>query len=673
MISNRLLFKETLKRNIWTIVLWGIIFLLSILLPPILDISSYDGGLKELLTYSPNLENIRYYFEASGLNVLIPLVGMACIMGIKNFSYLHNRKQVDFYHSLPIKRGKLFLLNYVMGIIAVIPIYIIVTIITTIIVSLLGASSCISYMEVFKAIIWCTTFYIVIYSIFVLATILTGNIVISLLLGVFFLVIQPLWLFLREILISSFSGVNQVLFYVNEFTMPILEMFKRERFYPNYYNYVSTTLHQTKFNFWFTILFYIIFSVAIILISYLVFLKRKSEKSGVSIAFDILKGPLKYIVIVTSSIYIGFLFNFITISEWFWFIFGIILACILLHFVAEIIYEFDFKAIFKNWYSIFGCIIIAIIIVFGFKAYLNKAINYIPNIDKIKQVDIMLDTINSGLPLEDRELIENIVKLHQEALNYDEYFEDYDGVPEYPTEKLLVNGKYENYGKMKINFKVGYKMKNGKVLYRRLSAVATDEVIKLVNDITSNKEVLLKRNELFKINVENIKNSIERENSIQIVNNEERSFDIIKEDSIKQLITILQKEVLEKSDEEKGKLSYGLYLELQSEGIYEEFDIYSNYTETIKFIEEKTTMTQEMPKLENIKEIYFYYNGKYVKKKEGIEYILKNIEKLPLNNQNIANDLRGYIKYEDDRIINYFVIPEKFPEVIKYLEDNNFF
>ncbi len=52
-----------------------------------------------------------------GQNVFVKLavIILAVTCGVSMFAYLHNRRKVDFYHSLPISRSRLFAVDYATG------------------------------------------------------------------------------------------------------------------------------------------------------------------------------------------------------------------------------------------------------------------------------------------------------------------------------------------------------------------------------------------------------------------------------------------------------------------------------------------------------------------------------------------------------------------------------
>ena len=57
------------------------------------------------------------------------IIIMASLAAFMLFRYLHSGKQVDFFHSLPISRGNLFVQLYLTGFMSVIPFYVIIFIV----------------------------------------------------------------------------------------------------------------------------------------------------------------------------------------------------------------------------------------------------------------------------------------------------------------------------------------------------------------------------------------------------------------------------------------------------------------------------------------------------------------------------------------------------------------
>ena len=57
------------------------------------------------------LDSVKF---GNGLIAFLMIVA-AVVIGVSSFSYLHNRRKVDFYHSIPVRREILFAVQYVGG------------------------------------------------------------------------------------------------------------------------------------------------------------------------------------------------------------------------------------------------------------------------------------------------------------------------------------------------------------------------------------------------------------------------------------------------------------------------------------------------------------------------------------------------------------------------------
>lgn len=654
MTSNHLLFKENFKKNIWAMVLSLVLFLFQIVLPTLIiytnNFLDQEGNFitENLPRYQEELNRLPIY---GGIGVLFVL---SIVMGIKCFSYIQNKKQVDFYHSLPIKRKTLFFQNFSFGILNVIPAYIISTIVLILLYYTLGFSTIIDLTYIIKGIIWNIVFYLTIYSIFCLATIVTGNTLISFLFGTFLLSIQ--WLIKGIVMFLFYSPFDSPIYSLWEFAFknpfPAMFLYNIE----NSNLEVSNVFSLFQPNYTKILISYLILTIIIILVSYILFLNRKSEKSNCCIAFDWLKTPLKYLGVITGAFYIGLFFNIITADSKIWVIAGAVIGSILLHCITEMVYEFDFKAIFKNWISIIICGVLSVSLCLI--AYKNFTEDFtqgrskevvIPNIEKVVAVDLSSSYIEYGEPLVEKETIEDAMKLIEIASKQ--------------LEERINNPDLNNFHGIIID--LGYKLKNGKVKYLQLYIKRTKEVADLINKLKNNKEIILKRDKLFDENLYFGEDFYipNRVGNIKILNNNGNFVNINDLDEMKGFIEILKTDILNNIDKEKGEVLYNVYIESISS-----YTIYSNYTETIKFIQEKANLKPENLSLENIEEINYLEdinldNG--ITDKEIIEYILQNSKPnkaLEIGNKSVNFKLKN--KSNVERIIE----EKDFEKIKNYLK-----
>ena len=128
MTSKSLCFKlmrEDLKRRMWTIALTVLGFVFTLLVPVALKSSAYLDQIREETQWQTRQRMARQLVGLVGINglVIAVLVAAAVVWAVSGFRYLHNSRQVDFYHSIPVKRHQLFIASYLNGILIPMAIY----------------------------------------------------------------------------------------------------------------------------------------------------------------------------------------------------------------------------------------------------------------------------------------------------------------------------------------------------------------------------------------------------------------------------------------------------------------------------------------------------------------------------------------------------------------------
>ena len=107
---------------------------------------------------------------------------MAVVCGVALFAYLHNRQKVDFYHSLPISRTRLFANNFLTGIVCTLLTYFVMLAITLACVYAMGFGEAVRWGEIGGTVLCNLIFFLLSYALAVLTTIVCGNTVVTLLL-----------------------------------------------------------------------------------------------------------------------------------------------------------------------------------------------------------------------------------------------------------------------------------------------------------------------------------------------------------------------------------------------------------------------------------------------------------------------------------------------------------
>ena len=620
---NIKLFKEEYKKYIWASALSCIFYIFAKIVPPLLEFSSIPEDLEQNVKLDRLISINSYLTVNNGFNKFITAL-LAVIVGTAIFSYLHNRKKVDFYHSLPISRNNLFITKYILGILIVVPIMILIQLLSYGILSVILKENITGVKDVFEAIAFDTVFFISIYSFVVFSNIIAGNTIIGVLLSG---IIINLGTIITAIIISLgevfFRGVylNYLLDYQIKYN-PIICYFSSQNnkeFEP------AVNISFSKINLLIT---HIIITIIIAIICWLLFKVRKSEKSNICLSFKYAKTILKYLGVCIGSILMGLIFYTVTYKN-FSLYFGVILGSIILHCIVEIIYDFDFRAMFKNWYSIIGCAIISCVIICTFHFDLFKTQQYIPSINKISNIDINNTSgiANSINDVENDEIIEIITALHQISVK------NYDFKNNTNTNNNIIG-----------TFRVTYNLKNNLIVKRDIYIY--NESLDLLKQLMNNEEYIQKALPfLYDTNV--AKNNF----TLQIYNNANNSIYVTDYEKYLKLMEVLKKDIEQNGIYNDAKPKFAIHLEILSNDNYNSYDyyyinIYDTYTNTLDYIINTLDLAPKDLDSNYVDSIFFYdteiMDDLEIKDKEIIDKILSNylIDNIYRTNFNYNYDYR---------------------------------
>ena len=182
MTSRRLFFKmmrEDIRRRLWAVALvilsWFFVFPVRVALIP------GEYRLEEALYQQKIIERTEHWFSIGNVWGMFVIILGAVILGISSFSYLHSKKKVDFYHSIPVRREVLFLVNFWDGVwIMAIP-----YLLSMVCAAAIGASFGVSFSTLIvltgKAWIFHMIYFLLLYSTTVVAMMMTGNLYLGIL------------------------------------------------------------------------------------------------------------------------------------------------------------------------------------------------------------------------------------------------------------------------------------------------------------------------------------------------------------------------------------------------------------------------------------------------------------------------------------------------------------
>lgn len=482
------LVRDCMRRNLWAIVLSTVGFFMAQLLPVIMtaqhSLSAHKQDLVNLsaadaaASWQGYVESVGEMLGGQNVFAKAAVIILAVTCGVSMFAYLHNRRKVDFYHSLPISRSRLFAVDYATGALCALVPYLVLHALSIVSACAMGFGEVVN-ASLIGVIASNVIFFFLLYAMAAVTTILCGNTVITLLLGlwVYFgpTLVTALWQGLKSIFFQTYATDDTMtsLLFCNKFA-PLIQYFGINGTKMHVYtmDYAAGLQESSAIG---LLIGYAVAAIVITALALFLFRIRKSERAGTALAFNPIKLPVKIIICVVMGTAFAEIFKMLVYESELWFWVGLVLGTVIFHCVVEIIYAFDFRAIFRKPLQL--VIILAVLCaglltmqfdVFGYDKWL-------PDEGGIAAAAPMNYVGESALLSEP----ENIAAARQLAALGVESLNNTD--EDAQTESITVT----------------FKLKNGKVKSRSYKLPVTDEVFTLEKQIYQSAEYKQKAWSLF--------------------------------------------------------------------------------------------------------------------------------------------------------------------------------
>lgn len=455
--------KEDLKRRIWTIALSVLAFFLFLTVVLAISIGNFDTSHE---TREQIIDNIARLIGPRSVLVSFITIAAGIICGLSSFFYLHSRKKVDLFHSIPVRREVLFAVNYLNGVLIYLVPYIINIVLCFIILQINGYMSAGLFVSVLMAVGINLLFYCLIYTLAIAAVMLTGNFIVSCLGTAVFLVYGPVLMGIKIMYYQEFFKT----YAGDRADSTILKFLSPIGSYLDIADLRSFGNYQVDFG---SILKTVLVTVLLILFSLLLYKKRPSEAAGRAMAFSVSKPVIKFLLVIPTALAGGIIFRQIAADDSTgWFIFGLVFAFIVSCGIIEIIYNFDIRSVFdhKRHMLISGGVVAVIVCVFQFDLF--RYDQYIPDKNKIESMSVSISGLDNNLDY----LEQNPGGYGYTYINSDTYQLKHMELTDFGAAYDLAGKGIEDVrGYREINsedyytFRIKYSLKNGRNVYRNYS------------------------------------------------------------------------------------------------------------------------------------------------------------------------------------------------------------
>ena len=439
---NKTIFLKNLTLY-WPI--WGVYTLVLLFSQPfILWLNFYDRFYMGTLSAETKL---NYLIDALYMEYYIWIIAlMAIITGMAVFSYLYNGRTANMIHSLPVDRNQLFGTNVISGL-AFLMVPQVFTFIVSVLVCIGAGMVHVEYLGIWLLV--CFGLDFIAFGVVTFCAFFTGQ-----------LVTMPIYVIIVNCLSYLVYGVISLVIEVFAYgvsgdvinmewvywTSPFFRLYGHLNF-STVYSPQTANVEGYEFLGLFYLLAYIIISVGLYVVAYLVYKKRQIEQAGDLITVSWVK-PIFRWGVGTSAAFLGSVFFKAVFDETGMpigvFTFSILLLFIgmVFYFVADMFVKKSFKVFNKKGWKSWGIFSVLLLLSFGaLYGYSLYSENYIPD-----QEDIKTASIRYGYNCNfSGEQIEQVISIHEEIVEKKELFRDWnywDGDYDYVAiNYTLVNGR----------------------------------------------------------------------------------------------------------------------------------------------------------------------------------------------------------------------------------------
>lgn len=320
--------------------------------------------------------------------IVFLMVTAAVVMGVSSFSYLHNRKKVDFYHSIPVRRESLFAAQFTGGIIIIGAAYLINLLFFFGVALSYGVGAGVLMGPMAAGWALNMLYYCLMYAVVAVAMMMTGNLVVGILAtGVFFFFLPGIMLLLAGYCETFFITTTRNVW--SSDTSPFMWGIKYLSPFSAYVAAVSWEVEDLSKHVAELICSVLAF-LAVSLLALELYRKRPSEAAGKAMAFKRSMAPIRMILVLGCGLG-GGLFFWMLQSKLKWGLFGIVVAVVIVHCVVEIIYHFDFKKLFSDKIQMAVCLGLGLLVFLSFRFDWYGYDSYVPGMDRIASASLEID------------------------------------------------------------------------------------------------------------------------------------------------------------------------------------------------------------------------------------------------------------------------------------------
>lgn len=383
--------KTNARRRVWLIVITflGFFFSMPVFTALMLSMEKmYMADYRQIDIYLGRIF-ARHIGLSAGTAIFISIV--AVIAAIQGFSYMYQRKKLDMYMSVPVTKGRRFAAIYLNGFLAYFLSYLLNLLLSFFVAQAMGANTSLAVEEAAAALLGHTILYLAVYHVAILAVMMTGSLIVTVM-GVVVL------LFYDSMLHVLLTGYMETFFgsfyyrsaerYYRFMISPIVRFIRFiDPVFDNSTHDLDRVVHWDQF--FLGIWPIVLVALAVFGAAYWCYTKKPAEACGKAMVFPKTKAVIKVLITIQAGLGSGVVFYALSGNSMAFFLFGMLAGTLLCHGIIEVIYDFDIRSMKNGWKSLLvagGCITV-IFCVFFFDVF--RYDEYVPEADAVEDIAVV--------------------------------------------------------------------------------------------------------------------------------------------------------------------------------------------------------------------------------------------------------------------------------------------
>lgn len=393
--------KELWKKQIWV---FAVSCLAYFMVYPVMGMINLDNTMRwgEGKKNLPQvLKNVFYDSVSGGSSQIISgcLMAILCVgialgvlCAIQGFSYLHARRRVDFYHSLPIRREKLLLAQVTIGIADYLIPAVAFMLLLMVVGVLRGAFTMKAFGAGWASVLAGFVFFLLSYALAALAMLLTGRVLV----GICGTVVLFAYIPALALLLEGYAAK-----YFDTFCMTLVvgrtELWGIAQYgSPLSWAYMVSR-NLTNSSGWLSLAAAAVVAAFVLILDTAVYRRRSSETAGNSMAFHKPAAVIRVLLVTVLTLASAGFFGSLDGQEHdLWMIFGYVFGLLLSYAVVQMIYYLDIKKIFAGKGSILLSAAATALVIGVFRFDLVGYDAYVPKQEEITNISMDVGGFQMG-------------------------------------------------------------------------------------------------------------------------------------------------------------------------------------------------------------------------------------------------------------------------------------